>query len=63
MVRTRPHESKNDEQELRNVEATVTVLITEELVAQHELGAHAVPVPECATCQAYAPRRDLPLSA
>jgi hypothetical protein len=54
---------RTDEQELREVEATVAVLITEELGAQHELGAHAVPVPECATCRAHAPRRDLRRSA
>ena len=63
MVHT--NRAKTDEQELREVEATVTLLISEELVAQHELGAHAVPVPECATCRAHAPppRPDLPLSA
>ena len=55
--------ARTDEQELREVEATVAVLITEELGAQHELGAHAVPVPECATCRAHAPGRDLRLSA
>lgn len=55
----------SDEQELREVEATVTVLISEELVAQHELGAHAVPVPECPRCRAHDPGlgRRLPLSA
>ncbi len=54
-----------DELDIREVEATVTVLITEELVAQHELGAHPVPVTECPTCRAHAyrPDRSLPLSA
>jgi hypothetical protein len=55
--------ANTDEDQLREVEANVAVLITEELVAQHELGAHAVPVPECAICRAHARRRDLPLSA
>lgn len=61
MVQT--NRSDTDEEQLREVEANVAVLITEELVAQHELGAHAVPVPECTICRAHAPRRRLPLSA
>ena len=53
MVRTR-----SEEHELRDVEATVAILITEELLAQHELGAHDVPVPECLTCRAHTPPAD-----
>ena len=49
---------------LREVEANIAVLITEELVAQHELGAHPDPVADCPTCRAHAHgERALPFSA
>ena len=50
---------------LREVEANVAVLIAEELVAQHELGAHPEPVAHCPICRAHTPRvgADLPLRA
>ncbi len=41
---------------LREVEANIAVLITEELMTQHELGAHPAPVPDCPTCRAHAVR-------
>ena len=52
MVPAHPHASVTDDV-LREVEANVTVLITEELVAQHELGAHPEPVVDCPTCRAH----------
>ena len=63
MVRTKRVTS--DDQELREVEANLAVLIAEELVAQHELGAHPEPVTDCPICRAHAPSfpADLPLSA
>jgi hypothetical protein len=50
---------------LREVEANIAVLITEELVAQHELGAHPHPVADCSTCRAHAhsSHRPLPFGA
>jgi hypothetical protein len=42
---------------LGEVEANVAILICEELVTQHELGAHPDPVPDCPTCRAHAALR------
>jgi hypothetical protein len=42
---------------LGDVEANLAILISEELVAQHELGAHPDPVSDCPTCQAHAAPR------
>ncbi len=53
MVPAQPHAPVTDDL-LREVEANVAVLISEELVAQHELGAHPDPVADCPICQAHA---------
>ena len=53
MVPAQPHAPVTDDV-LREVEANVAVLITEELVAQHELGAHPEPVADCPTCRDHA---------
>jgi hypothetical protein len=55
MVPTRRRASTSDD-DLREVEANVSVLIAEELVAQHELGGHPAPVPECPICRAHSVR-------
>jgi hypothetical protein len=53
MVSARSHASVTDDS-IREAEATIAVLIAEELVAQHELGAHPDPVADCPTCRAHA---------
>lgn len=60
MVPARPHAPPTDDL-LREVEANVAVLVTEELLAQHELGAHPDPVPDCPICRAHAVHRVPPL--
>lgn len=40
--------------ELDEVSATVTVLISEEMEVQHRLGAHPVPAGDCGVCRAHA---------